>query len=1144
MASAFNKEIRRSIRQTLGRFVAIAVIAALGAGFYAGLRMSAPDMKIAADQNYDGTNLMDIRVMSTLGLSDAEVDTLRSVEGVEAVMPAYEVDAVSEIDGSQYVVRIHSLDVDAAKVSDVSDGMTAVSDDADYINRLVLTEGEWPDEPGECLLGEDVVMDTDVAVGDTVVLTEGTGELSDTLNTTEFTITGFARCSYYASPTNLGTTSLGSGVVDQFAYVPAETFSDDIPYTEAFLTVEGARDEAASSAAYDEVVARVTERLESMEGDFNAARLDDIKGSAQRELDDARADYEKQKADAQKQLDDAKRQLDDAKAQLDDAAATIAQSEREIADGQAEYDAGVSELASQREAAEAQLADAQAQLDEGRAQYEDAMALRADLQEQLGAAQNGLAAIDAQVPDIDAALEEAQAGLSQVKQVLAQLEQMGAADPDSPMHAAYQECLDQKTTAEAGIAQLEGLKEQRVEIVAGIPQLEAGIAQIGDQTAGLSAQYFEDAQARLDEERAAAEEQLAAAQSQLDDAASQLASGRAQLAEGRTDYEDGIAEYESGLAEYERNYDEAQRQFAEAEEQLVDAQRQIDDIVDPQFYVLDRTKLIGAESFDSDANRIDQIAQVFPFIFFLVAALVSLTTMTRMVEEERVLIGTHKALGYGKMRITSKYLIYALAASGLGALVGIAALTQFLPYFIMNAYSIVYAVPQRPTPIDPGLAALSAGLSIGITLVATWAAAASTLRESPAALMQPRAPKAGKRILLERIPFIWRRFSFSWKVTARNIFRYKQRFFMAVVGIAGCTALLLTGLGLQNAINDIIDKQFYQIYRYSMVVRVDAEVESAHDAVSNVLDDDAQAVGAYEWLHTANVIAVEEGAKDQRLELVVPEDPAASGDYVLMRERVGHDPLSLSDDGVIVSEKLAHELGLGVGDNISVYREDDIGNATGDAAVIPIAGIMENYVSQYLFITPALYGEAFDEELEWDTIYAQTTDDTSQRARLSEELLDTPGVKTVGFNDEQIDSYRTMLTSVDSVVVVLIVAAAVLAFVVLYNLTNINIAERAREIATLKVLGFTRKEVNAYIFRETMILSVIGAACGLVLGIFLEAFVVQTAEVDQVMFGREIHVLSFVIAYALTLVFTVLVMLAMRRKLRAIDMVESLKSNE
>lgn len=1128
----------------MGRFVAIAVIAALGAGFYAGLRMSAPDMKIAADQNFDGTNLMDIRVMSTLGLSDAEIDELRSVEGVEAVMPAYETDAVAEIDGSQYVVRIHSLDVDAARASDVSDGETARSDDPDYINRLVLTEGDWPDEPGECVLGEDVVMDTEVAVGDTVVLTEGTGDLADTLNVVEFTVTGFARCSYYASPTNLGTTSLGSGVVDQFAYVPIETFSDDMPYTEAFLTVEGARDEAASSAAYDETVARVAERLEAMEGDFNAARLDDIKGSAQRELDEERADYEAQKADAEAQLADAKAQLDDAEAQLDAAQATISQSERQIADGQAEYDAGVAELAEQRAQAESQLADAQAQLDEGRAQYEGAMTMREELQAQLDQAQAGLAAIDGQVPDIDAALDQARSGLGQAEAALAQLEQAGASDPESPLHAAYGEYLAAVAEAEEGIAQLEELAVQRAQLVTVIPQLEGGISQIDEQTAGLSAAYFDDAQAELDAQRASAAQQLADAQSQLDAAAAQLQSGRDQLAQGRIDYQDGVAEYESGLAEYERNYEDAQRQFAEAEEQLADAQRQIDEIEDPQFYVLDRSKLIGAESFESDANRIDQIAQVFPFIFFLVAALVSLTTMTRMVEEERVLIGTHKALGYGKARITSKYLIYALAASGTGSLIGIATLTQFLPYFIMNAYSIVYAVPQRPTPIDPGLAVLSAGLSIGITLIATWAAAASTLRESPAALMQPRAPKAGKRILLERIPVIWRRFSFSWKVTARNIFRYKQRFFMAIIGIAGCTALLLTGLGLQNAINDIIDKQFYQLYRYSMVVRVDDEVTAAREAVDDVLDGDASAVESYEWLHTANVLAVEEGAKDQRLELVVPEDPAKAGDYVLMRERIGHAPLSLSDDGVIVSEKLAHELGLGVGDEIDIYREDDIGNATGDAVSLPIAGIMENYVSQYLFISPALYEEAFGNPPAWDTVYAKTTGDEDVRARLSAELLETPGVKTVGYNDEQIDSYRTMLTSVDSVVVVLIVAAAALAFVVLYNLTNINIAERAREIATLKVLGFTRKEVNAYIFRETMILSVIGAAVGLVLGIFLEAFVVQTAEVDQVMFGREIHALSFVIAFALTLVFTVLVMLAMRGKLRRIDMVESLKSNE
>ena len=1171
LAKAFNKEIRRSIRQTLGRFVAIAVIAALGAGFYAGLRMTAPDMKLAADQNFDGTNLMDIRVMSTLGLSDAEIDELRAVEGVEAVMPAYEVDAMAEIDGSQYVVRVHSMEPDVVRESDVSDGLVAQSDDASYINRLVLVEGEWPDEPGECLLGADVVMDSPVEIGDEVVLTEGTGELADTIDVTTFTVTGFARTSYYASPTNLGTTSLGSGVIDQFLYVPEGDFNQDSPYTEAFVTVEGARDLPASSTAYDEAVAAVAERIEALEADFNAARLDAVKGSAQDELDDARAEYEEQKADAQRQLEDARAQLDDAKAQLDAAASTIVESERDLADGQSQYDAGVAEMAQQREDADAQLEAAQKQLDQGREDYESAMCLRTQLETQLEGVRGQLSQmqealeargrLEQQAALIDAAIAGLDPSAADYDQKLAQLEETKEA-----VIAALDQ-IPAQTELEAGIAAAQE----------GIASLEAGIAQIDAETQGLSSEYFDEAQAALDGRRASAEQQLSAAQALLDESAAQLASGREQLAQGKAEYESGLAEYESGLAEYQESYDEAQREFEDAEAQLADAQRQIDEIEDPQLYVLDRTKLIGAESFESDSNRIDQIAQVFPFIFFLVAALVSLTTMTRMVDEERVLIGTHKALGYGKARITSKYLIYGLIASGLGSIIGIAALTQFLPYFIMNAYAIVYAIPQRPTPIDVPIAALSAGLSIGITLVATWAAAASTLRETPAALMQPRAPKAGKRILLERIGPVWRRLSFSWKVTARNIFRYKQRFIMAIIGIAGCTALLLTGLGLQNAINDIIDKQFYQIYRYTMVVRVDDTAPGVRDAVDRVLSgeavgEDAGAadpaesegadgsgtsadamasgdaaepfVGSFEWLHTANVIAVSEGHKDQRLELVVPQDPDAASDYVLMRERVGHADIPLTDEGVIVSEKLARELGLSVGDNIAIHREDDIGNPVGDAVELPIAGIMENYVSQYLFIAPGLYEESFDAPAAWDTVYAKTGDVEWMRSALSEDLLAIDGVKTVGFNDEQIDSYRTMLKSVDSVVVVLIVAAAALAFVVLYNLTNINITERAREIATLKVLGFTRAEVNAYIFRETVILSIIGALVGLVLGIFLEAFVVQTAEVDQVMFGREIHAASFAIAFALTMAFTVLVMLFMRRKLRAIDMVESLKSNE
>ena len=563
--------------------------------------------------------------------------------------------------------------------------------------------------------------------------------------------------------------------------------------------------------------------------------------------------------------------------------------------------------------------------------------------------------------------------------------------------------------------------------------------------------------------------------------------------------------------------------------------------------VLDRTKNIGAESFVSDAGRIDRIAMVFPFIFFLVAALVSLTTMTRMVEEERVLVGTYKALGYSKARITSKYLIYAVVASGVGAAIGIVALSLFLPYFIMDAYSIIYAVPVRPAPIDPGLALLSAGLGVGITVAATCFAAASTLRETPAALMLPRAPKAGKRILLERIRPLWSRMSFSWKVTARNIFRYKRRFFMAVIGIAGCTALLLTGLGLQNAINDIIDKQFGEIYHYNMVVR-EADDVSQEDAsaVDGILAD-AGLESAHAAAHTENMLAArvdDPNGEQQRFELIVPEEPHQFSEYVTMRERVGHDPLSLDGEGVVISEKLANELGLSTGETMLLFDEDAIGNATGEGREVRVSGIMENYVSQYAFATPEAFGKISDEAPAFTTLFVKATEDEAQRAELSDELLAIDGVKTVGFNDETIESYRTMLKSVDAVVVVLVVAAAALAFVVLYNLTNINITERQREIATLKVLGFNTREVNAYIYRETLLLSAIGALVGCVLGIFMEGFVVVTAEVDQVMFGREIHALSFVIAFVLTMLFSVLVTLFMRKKLSDIDMVESLKSVE
>ena len=1175
MKDAFSKGVLRSITHSLGRFLAIAVIAALGTGFYAGLRMTGPDMRLAADQYFDATRMADLRVVSTLGLSDESLDTLRDVEGVEDVMPAREVDVLATVEDVQYTMRVQSFDTAAARASDTSDGVHAYSDDASYLNRPILVSGSWPEGPNECVLMADVVMDGSVAAGDTVTVLEGTQDVDETLSTRAYTVTGFVRSSYYVSPTSLGTTSLGSGALDQVMFVGDEGFASNAPYTEAFISVAGAADEAAGSDAYQAKVDEVAQRIE--ECGLAAARLDEVKSEAQKELDQQRADYETQKADAEAQLADGRTELDNAAAQLEDAAAqlssgqaeldsaaaTIAASEKELADGQAAYDTGAAELAGQRASAEAQLASAQAQIDDAQAQYDQAMATREELSSQLSQAQSGLdqvnAAIDANMPAIDQGIERAQRIVDGAKENIDKL------DPSDPEYdkklAALQSWL---AFGEQTLSELQGQKDallsQQAQLEDAVAQLTAGIAQIDAQTAGVPEQ-LSAARDELAAQRVAAEEAFATAQSRLDGAASQLISGRSQLDAGKQSYAAGAAELESGKAEYasglesyeegRAEYDEkaadAAAQFADAETKLADAQAEIDALEAPEIMVLDRTKNIGAESFVSDAGRIDRIAMVFPFIFFLVAALVSLTTMTRMVEEERVLIGTYKALGYSKARITSKYLIYAVVASGVGAAVGIVALSLFLPYFIMNAYSIIYAIPVRPTPIDPGLALLSAGLGVGITVAATCFAAASTLRETPAALMLPRAPKAGKRILLERVKPLWSRMSFSWKVTARNIFRYKRRFFMAVIGIAGCTALLLTGLGLQNAINDIIDKQFGEIYHYNMVVREADDVSQEDFSVVDGILADVGLESAHAAAHTENMLAArvdDPNGEQQRFELIVPEDPQQFSEYVTMRERVGHDPLSLDGEGVVISEKLANELGLSTGETMLLFDEDAVGNATGEGREVRVSGIMENYVSQYAFATPEAFGKISGEAPAFTTLFVKATEDETQRAALSDELLAIDGVKTVGFNDETIESYRTMLKSVDAVVVVLVVAAAALAFVVLYNLTNINITERQREIATLKVLGFNAHEVNAYIYRETLLLSAIGALVGCVLGIFMEGFVVVTAEVDQVMFGREIHALSFVIAFVLTMLFSVLVTLFMRKKLSDIDMVESLKSVE
>ncbi|RNL41319.1 FtsX-like permease family protein [Paraeggerthella hongkongensis] len=1159
MKNAFAKETVRSITHSLGRFLAIAAIVALGTGFYAGLRMTAPDMKLAADEFFDGTALMDVRVLSTMGLTDADIAALRQVDGVESVMPAYETDVMVRVGDEQYATRVHSLPASASE-SDTSDGVHARSDDPDYLNRPILVEGSWPERAGECVLSANLVVNSGARIGDAVTVVEGVQDVDETLTTRTYKVVGLVNAPYYATSSSMGSTTLGTGSIQQFMYVPQSDFSADLPFTEAFVTVKGAADERASSEAYDARVAAVEDRIKEIAPEREQARVDGLKEEAQKRLDQKRAEYESQKMEVQSQLDQAKRQLDDA-------AATIAQSEQQLADGQVEHDRGTAQLAEQQESArqqfssaEQQIADGQAQVDEARPRIEAASAQLQDAWAQWQQGADALADAQArwqqQSDALDAGVHQAERSITDLNARIAFLEEQlqTVTDPveierlQAEKAAAQTALASAQATLDALNAQKPALDRAREQLEAQQRQVDAAQSALAGQQAAFdqqkaqfdaNVQQLDQARSELSAARVQADAQIAAAQRQLEAAAAQLESGRSQLEQGKADYQ-------SGLAEYERQKTKASDKLADAERQLTKAQKQIDDLAAPEWMVMDRDANYGVASFEADANRVDSIAQVFPFIFFLVAALVALTTMTRMVEEERALIGTFKALGYRRGRIAGKYLVYAAVASGAGSLVGVAVLSQVLPAVIMRAYGIIYFVPNLPIPlpIDPFFALLSAGMGVGVTLAATLAAAVATLRERPALLMLPRAPKAGKRILLERATPLWKRLSFTWKVTFRNLFRYKKRFVMTVIGIAGCTALLLTGLGLSDAINDIIDKQFRDLTKYNVTITLDDDAsKESRQAVDAVLDDSRLASG-HAAVDRQNLLASGPGKSDVRIELVVPQEPGSFRQFFDLRTRVGHHPVELADDGLVLAEKLADELGVSAGDTVRLTEQDSIGNATNTSYEATVTGVVENYVYNYAFMGPKLYERLTGEAPTFSTVLTIASTDSSARADLVETLQATDGVKTVASNDETIDAYHDMLSSVNMIVVVLVVAAAALAFIVLYNLTNINITERMREIATLKVLGFTPREMNAYIFRETFLLAAIGCAVGLVLGVWMEGFVVVTAEVDQVMFGRTIHALSFLWAFLLTMLFTLLVMLAMRGKLARIDMVESLKSNE
>lgn len=725
--------------------------------------------------------------------------------------------------------------------------------------------------------------------------------------------------------------------------------------------------------------------------------------------------------------------------------------------------------------------------------------------------------------------------------VRAQLDEAKALlDENAPvLEAARQELEAAAQTIAEGEQQLADAKAQ---LDAGKVELDDGWAQYYEQK-----QVFEDGKAELEDGKRQLDEgwaTLTDRQIELDDARRQIADAKKELADARAELDDArqtIAENKQKLLDGEIEYAdakaEAEQELADARAEIEDAQREIDDIEMPEWYVWDRGDNVSYASFTGNIDKLSAITTIFPIFFFLVAALVVSTTMTRMVEEERLQIGTLKALGYTRGEIMRKYLWYALAAALSGTAVGLTAGFQVFPSIIWSAYAMMYYMPSMATPWR-ALQALYAGgtltvLTVGVTALSCRA----SLAEVPAALMLPRAPKAGKRIILERIGPLWRRLPFSWKVTCRNLLRYKKRFWMTVLGVMGCTSLLVAGFGISDSLNAIITRQYGEVSHYDLMTIVTEEAAVETGPVYDYLfKGDAAAESMAISMETTRQDGPEGGMD---IYLMIPQDVARFADFADLHERVSRTPTPLGESGVVITEKMAKTLGVAAGDTLTLE------NADGDTGQFTVTGVCEHYISNYVYMSAATYEAGFGKAPAYNAILSILADDSeSAQDAISTDLLDMDKVASLSFTQDNIVQVLNMLNSIDAVVVLIIICAAGLAFVVLYNLSSINVAERVKEIATIKVLGFYDREVNAYVNRESVLLTLIGTLFGLAGGIALHRFIIVTVEVDAVMFGRDVAPLSFVYAVALTLLFSTIVNLVMQRTLKKISMVESMKAPE
>ena len=1050
------------------RFISIMLMALLGVGFFAGLVASGPDMRDSLDKFLDDTNTYDINIVSTLGLTNEDVDEIKKIKNTENVHGIYSKDISFKTDDKEFIFKAIEY--------------------SEKINTPILLDGKLPENNNECVVEQDFLIDSGFKIGDNIEIDE-----DDELKANSFKIVGSVKSPIYVSMER-GTTSLGDGTIDYYLYLNKDVFDMDY-YPNIYLNVNSAKIEKITTNKYNELVENVYKDIENIKEERETQRYNNIKEEASEKLQESIDEYEKGKKEGEAELKKAKDKIED--------------SEKEIKNAENELETGKTKAKKEISNAKAEISSSENKLKKSEKEYEEGLEKYS----------KGVKEYNSNKSKLESSLDVLNDNLKKLKDLKEEIEKQIALIEDEIKNGNLEN--EDKLVL---------LKNQLSDLNSNIKEIESNKNKINNE--------LSSAEKELNKTKKA----LDSAKKEIDNGYKELEKGKKELssresslnnqfAKAEKEIEDGKKEIEDAKETLEKEEKKFNEEIKDAEKEIEDAKEDIEGIKEGKWYIFDREDDTGFSSFIDSINSMNNIATLFPIIFYLVAILISSTSMSRMVEEERGDIGTLKALGYSNLRIINKYIAYSLLSTVLGGIIGMFIGFILIPTVVWENYSIIYYLPEFYPKLRFSYGILGTVIAVICITGSTVHSAYKELKDEPSSLMRPKAPKMGKKVILEKIPFIWKRLNFSSKTTVRNVFRYKKRALMTIIGISGCTALILAGFGLRDSIKDIAEYQYGRVFEYDLVVSLNKEDEELVNLVKN--SDIVESVSLTDSL-SGSISA--EGIK-RDTSIIVVENTEDFKNIANLRDIDSGNIIDLSNEGVLISDKLASLLEIEKGENITLTDSDN------NEFEYKVLGIVENYIGHYVYINKDLY-ESKENDFNINTLFIKYKEGNNDNEAFEEMLLDDNSVTSITVVENSLEHVRDLLKSLDLVVMILIVSSALLAFVVLYNLANVNISERVREIATLKVLGFYDKEVDNYINRESIILTCIGIVIGLIAGVFLTGFVISTCETENMRFARNILLHSYIYSILITSVFSIIVNFATHFVLKKINMVESLKSIE